>query len=62
MGNRGLSRTSVVAVEVIAVVAAVPVVVVAAAEVVVIMIILFNSLLFMCQVNSHKANYRHSTV
>jgi hypothetical protein len=22
----------------------------------------FNSLLFMCQVNSHKANYRHSTV
>jgi hypothetical protein len=22
----------------------------------------FNSLLFMCHVNSHKANYRHSTV
>jgi hypothetical protein len=22
----------------------------------------FNSLLFMCRVNSHKANYRHSTV
>jgi hypothetical protein len=25
-------------------------------------IIQFNSLLFMCRVNSHKANYRHSTV
>jgi hypothetical protein len=22
----------------------------------------FNSLLFMCRANSHKANYRHSTV
>jgi hypothetical protein len=22
----------------------------------------FNSLLFMCRVNSHKVNYRHSTV
>jgi hypothetical protein len=22
----------------------------------------FNSLLFMCRVNSYKANYRHSTV
>jgi lipoic acid synthetase len=22
----------------------------------------FNSLLFMCRVNSHKSNYRHSTV
>jgi hypothetical protein len=25
-------------------------------------VIPFNSLLFMCRVNSHKANYRHSTV
>jgi hypothetical protein len=31
-------------------------------DVVLIIIIQFNSLLFMCRVNSHKANYRHSTV
>jgi hypothetical protein len=28
----------------------------------VILLIQFNSLLFMCRVNSHKANYRLSTV
>jgi hypothetical protein len=31
-------------------------------EAAVIIIIQFNSLLFMCHVNSHKANYRHRTV
>jgi hypothetical protein len=30
--------------------------------IIIIIIIQFNSLLFMCRVNSFKANYRHSTV
>jgi hypothetical protein len=30
--------------------------------IIIIIIIQFNSLLFMCRVNSYKANYRHSTV
>jgi hypothetical protein len=30
--------------------------------IIMIIIIQFNSLLFMCRVNSYKANYRHSTV
>jgi hypothetical protein len=29
--------------------------------IIIIIIIQFNSLLFMCRVNSYKANYRHST-
>jgi hypothetical protein len=35
---------------------------VAAKQIIIIVITEFNSLLFMCQVNSYKANYRYNTV
>jgi hypothetical protein len=61
--KRGLCDIHAICVCVVVAAAAAAAVVVVVAEAVgVVGIIQFNSLLFMCRANSHKANYRHSTV